>query len=215
MNTIDNQLVSQTIAKMLLEIRAVKLSPDKPFKWASGWDSPIYCDNRQTLSFPKVRTYIKHSLADLISEKFPRAEAIAGVATAGIPQGALVADVLGLPFLYVRPEPKKHGMGNQIEGKLEANTQVVLVEDLISTGGSSLKSADAIVAAGGKVLGMAAIFTYGFDIAAQNFASKNIKLSTLCSYQALVEEASKLAYILPSQLETLTKWRENPSEWKI
>jgi orotate phosphoribosyltransferase len=213
MSSSENQLIAQTISKMLLEIRAIKLSPDKPFTWASGWNSPIYCDNRLTLSYPKVRTFIKHAFADLISDKFPRAEAIAGVATAGIPQGALVADVLGLPFLYVRPEAKKHGLGNLIEGKLEPNTQVVLIEDLVSTGGSSLKSADAIIEAGGKVLGMAAIFSYGFGLADENFAKKNIKLYTLSSYNSLIEEASKLKFIQESHLESLSSWRESPSTW--
>jgi orotate phosphoribosyltransferase len=210
----ENLLVAQTVAKMLLEIKAIRLSPDKPFRWASGWNSPIYCDNRQSLSFPKVRTFIKHALADLIAEKYPRAEAIAGVATAGIPQGVLVADVLGLPFIYVRPEPKKHGMGNQIEGKLEPKQQVVIVEDLISTGGSSLKVVDVLRNEGAEVLGMAAIFTYSFDIANENFADKNTKLHTLSNYNVLLEEAVKLEYVSENQLETLADWRKSPDTWR-
>ncbi len=214
MNT-NETLHAAAVARMLLEIKAIRLSPEKPFKWASGWNSPIYCDNRFSLSFPKVRTYIKRALAELIQEKFPSAEAIAGVATAGIPQGALVADVLGLPFLYVRPKPKEHGLGNQIEGQLLQNQRVVLVEDLISTGGSSLKAAEAIEAANGEVLGMVGIFTYGFAIAEQNFAERNVRLYTLSNYAALLEEATKMLYITETQLQALSAWRENPAEWGV
>ncbi|MFN8355386.1 MAG: orotate phosphoribosyltransferase [Spirosomataceae bacterium] len=214
MNTYETPHAA-AVARMLLEIKAIRLNPDKPFKWASGWNSPIYCDNRLSLSFPKVRTYIKRALADLVQEKFPSVEAIAGVATAGIPQGALVADVLGLPFLYVRPKPKEHGLGNQIEGQLLQNQRVVLVEDLISTGGSSLKAAEAIEAAGGVVLGMTAIFTYGFGIAEQNFSTKNVRLYSLSNYTALLEEAIKMEYINENQLQTLSEWRQNPADWRV
>jgi orotate phosphoribosyltransferase len=207
--------VSQQIAKILLETKAVKLSHDKPFKWSSGWNSPIYCDNRVTLSFPEARTFIKNALAEAIKKYFPEVEAIAGVATAGIPQGALVADVLGLPFLYVRPKPKEHGMGNQIEGRVEANQKVVLVEDLISTGGSSLKAADALLAAGAEVVGMVAIFTYGFKTADDNFAEKGIKLITLSNYDILVAEAQQLNYIPAEAMKSLQAWREKPESWGV
>ena len=203
------------IAQYLLETKAVKLSPEKPFKWSSGWNSPIYCDNRVTLSFPEARTYIKNALAEAIKVNFPDVEAIAGVATAGIPQGALVADALGLPFLYVRPKPKEHGMGNQIEGRLEKGQKVVLVEDLISTGGSSLKAAEALLEAGGKIEGMVAIFTYGFKTADDNFEAKGIKLITLSNYDALINEAQKLNYISSEAMTSLQNWRKNPEEWGI
>ena len=206
---------AQTVASMLLDAQAVKLSPDRPFKWSSGWNSPIYCDNRVTLSFPEIRTFIKNALAEAIRSHFPAAEAIAGVATAGIPQGALVADVLNLPFFYVRPKPKEHGMGNQIEGRLAENQKVVLVEDLISTGGSSLKAADALLQAGGQVLGMAAIFTYGFEVAAQNFARYNIDLVCLSNYEALLTKALERHYIKPEAMQKLSEWRQNPSEWML
>lgn len=211
----SNQTTAQIIARMLLEIKAIRLSPQKPFKWASGWNSPIYCDNRLSLSFPEVRSYIKNALAEAIKTHFSEVEAIAGVATAGIPQGALVADILNLPFLYVRPKPKEHGMGNQIEGRLETGQKVVLIEDLISTGGSSLKAAEAVQAAGGEVLGMLAIFSYGFDIATQNFAEKNISIHTLSNYEVLLVEAQRMNYISENQLVTLDKWRENPAIWNI
>ena len=207
--------IAQTIASLLLDAKAVKLSPEKPFKWSSGWNSPIYCDNRVTLSFPETRTFIKNALVEAIKTHFPAAEAIAGVATAGIPQGALVADVLGLPFFYVRPKPKDHGMGNQIEGKLTNGQHIVLVEDLISTGGSSLKAADAILQAGGQVLGMAAIFTYGFEVAAENFRQKNIELVCLSNYEVLLAEALQRGYIQSEAVEKLTEWRQNPAEWSL
>jgi len=205
--------IKREVARHLLTVQAVRLRPDQPFTWSSGWQSPIYCDNRITLSYPDVRTYIKQALADAIRQHFPSAEAIAGVATAGIPQGALVADVLELPYCYVRPEPKKHGMGNQIEGRLEAGTRVVVIEDLISTGGSSLKVVDALRAAGAQVLGMAAIFTYGFPLATQNFADKNVSLVCLSDYEALLTEAQLLDYISADAMTSLAAWRENPAEW--
>ncbi len=201
------------VASFLLETQAVKLNPAQPFKWSSGWNSPIYCDNRVTLSFPHIRSFIKQELAELIKNKFPDAEAIAGVATAGIAQGALVADLLEMPFLYVRPQPKGHGMGNQIEGKLIQAQKIVLVEDLISTGGSSLKAAEAVQAAGGEVVGMAAIFTYGFEVAAENFRKANIALHCLSNYNALVEAAIANGYIQESEMDTLAEWRLSPATW--
>jgi orotate phosphoribosyltransferase len=205
--------VAQTIARHLLDVQAVRLRPADPFTWSSGWKSPIYCDNRVTLAYPQVRTYIKHALADLVRAQFPQAQVIAGVATAGIPQGALVADVLGLPYCYVRPEPKKHGMGNQIEGRLAETQKVVVVEDLISTGGSSLKVVEALRQAGADVVGMIAIFTYGFATADQNFANANLPLACLSNYDTLVQEAQALNYIPAEAMTSLAAWRENPAEW--
>jgi orotate phosphoribosyltransferase len=205
--------VARHIAALLLSIDAVRLSPEKPFQWSSGWHSPIYCDNRLALSYPHVRTDVKNALAEAIKTHFGGAEVIAGVATAGIPQGALVADTLALPYIYVRPEPKSHGMGNQIEGRLLAGQKVVVIEDLISTGGSSLKVVDVLRQAGADVLGMVAIFTYGFEIAAENFRQKNVPLICLSNYDCLIKEAIKLDYADASELETLTQWRANPAEW--
>lgn len=209
----DPSTTAHQVASFLLETQAVKLNPAQPFKWSSGWNSPIYCDNRVTLSFPHIRSFIKQELADLIKNNFPDAEAIAGVATAGIAQGALVADLLEMPFLYVRPQPKSHGMGNQIEGKLIKGQKVVLVEDLISTGGSSLKAAEAVKAAGGEVAGMAAIFTYGFGIAEENFRKANITLHCLSNYNALTEAAVANGYIPESAMNTLAEWRLSPATW--
>lgn len=207
--------VSQKIASILLETKAVKLSPEKPFKWSSGWNSPIYCDNRVTLSFPEGRTFIKKSLAKAIKKHFPEADLIAGVATAGIPQGALVADALGLPFAYVRPKPKEHGMGNQIEGRIEKGQKVVVVEDLISTGGSSLKAVEALREAGIEVIGMVAIFTYGFKVADKNFEEAGVKLVTLGHYNSLIDQAIAQKYIAADSLESLKKWRRNPEKWGV
>ncbi|GAB3938200.1 orotate phosphoribosyltransferase [Larkinella terrae] len=201
------------IARLLLEVKAVRLRPEEPFTWSSGWKSPIYCDNRIALSYPDARTYIRNELAAAIQREFPDVQAIAGVATAGIAQGALVADALNLPFLYVRPEPKKHGMGNQIEGRLEAGQRIVVIEDLISTGGSSLKVVDVLRQTGAEVLGMAAIFTYGFPIADQNFTDKNVKLVCLSNYEVLVKEAEALNYIAADATDSLAAWRQNPAEW--
>ncbi len=205
---------ARQIAATLLSVGAVQLRPAQPFTWSSGWLSPIYCDNRLTLSYPTERTFIKQSLANLIRAQFPNAEAIAGVATAGIPQGALVADVLQLPFLYVRSKPKEHGMANMIEGKVTPGQKVVIVEDLISTGGSSLKVADALKDAGFEVLGMAAIFTYGFETAEQNFREKKVKLLCLSNYSSLLEEAVKGGYISSSELDSLQEWRKEPASWR-
>ncbi|WP_374758150.1 orotate phosphoribosyltransferase [Fibrella aquatilis] len=210
--------VAQTIARHLLTVQAVRLRPNDPFTWSSGWKSPIYCDNRVTLAYPDVRTYIKDALSELVRDQFPDVQVIAGVATAGIPQGALMADKLGLPYCYVRPEPKKHGMGNQIEGRLEAGEagslpKVVVVEDLISTGGSSLKVVEALRQAGAEVVGMVAIFTYGFALADDNFAQAGVKLACLSDYNTLIQEAQTLNYIPTEALDSLAAWRQNPGEW--
>jgi orotate phosphoribosyltransferase len=211
----DTTTTAHQVASFLLETEAVKLRPEQPFKWSSGWNSPIYCDNRVTLSFPYIRSYIKQQLAELLKQQYPQAEAVAGVATAGIAQGALVADLLEMPFLYVRPEPKKHGMGNQIEGRLLEGQKVVLIEDLISTGGSSLKAAEAVRAAGAEVVGMAAIFTYGFAVAEENFRKAGIPLHCLSNYDALVEAAAAQGYIQASAMDTLAEWRQSPQTWAI
>jgi orotate phosphoribosyltransferase len=205
---------ARKIASILLETKAVKLSPGEPFQWSSGWKSPIYCDNRITLSDVDSRTFIKKALAKLIKNSFPEAEGIAGVATAGIAQGALVADYLKLPFAYVRPKPKEHGMGNQIEGRIKAGQKVVVLEDLISTGGSSLKAVDALRAAGVEVIGMVAIFTYGFKLADDNFEEYGVTLKTLSNYKFLIDEALKQDYVVQSDVESLKEWRKNPARWK-
>ncbi|WP_439558479.1 orotate phosphoribosyltransferase [Dyadobacter sp.] len=205
--------ISKRVAELLLEAKAIKLSPDKPFQWSSGWLSPIYCDNRVALSYPDTRTFIKKTLADLIRQEYPGVQAVVGVATGGIAQGALVADLLELPFAYVRPEPKKHGMGNQIEGRLEPGQSVIIIEDLISTGGSSLKVVDVLRAAGIEVAGMIAIFTYGFEVAANNFKEKDVKLSTISNYNALIEAALEHNYVSASQVESLSAWRVAPDQW--
>jgi orotate phosphoribosyltransferase len=201
------------VASALLEIGAIKLNYDKPFTWSSGWKSPIYCDNRLSLSFPKIRDMIRLFLAKSIQENFPMAQSIAGVATAGIAQGALVSQELNLPFLYVRPKPKDHGMENLIEGKVVKGQRVVLVEDLISTGGSSLKAAEALRDAGFIVEGMVAIFTYGFDVAEKNFEAYNIPLVCLSDFEHLLPVAVKMDFIKSTDLEFVRKWRGNPSEW--
>ncbi len=205
--------VSETIAKQLLQIKAIKLQPANPFTWASGWKSPIYCDNRKTLSYPEVRDYIKTSFVSLVNELYPEAEVIAGVATGAIAQGALVADELKKPFVYVRSSPKGHGMENLIEGDIKPGTKVVVVEDLISTGGSSLKAVEALRAAGCEVLGMVAIFSYGFQTAVDNFATKEVKIDTLSSYQTLIEVAVETGYVSADDIKTLGNWRTDPSSW--
>jgi orotate phosphoribosyltransferase len=202
------------VAKMLLNINAIKLNVETPFTWASGWKSPIYCDNRLSLSYPEVRSFIKQKLAEAINKNFPAVEAIVGVATAGIPQGALVADELGLPFLYVRSKPKGHGLENLIEGKIVSGQKVVVIEDLISTGGSSLSAVDSLISSGIEVLGMVSIFTYGFPVADQNFKSKHVRLISLSNYGQLIETALSLNYITQQQTDHLNAWRENPSAWK-
>ena len=205
--------VSKQIATGLLEIEAVKLSPNKPFTWSSGWKSPIYCDNRLTLSYPSLRTSIKEAFKEYILKEFGDVEAIAGVATAGIPQGALVADVLGVPFIYVRSKPKGHGMTNMIEGEVRKGQKVVVIEDLISTGGSSIKAIEALKEAELQVLGLGAIFTYGFPLAAENLSEKEIKFFTLSDYATMLNVALEKEYINNDDLISLNAWRENPSEW--
>ena len=202
------------VASMLLKVQAIKLNTEKPFTWSSGWKSPIYCDNRLALSYPDVRKSIKEGLTQVIRENFFTAEAIAGVATAGIPQGALVADVLDLPFLYVRPKPKDHGMENLIEGKVTKGQKVVVIEDLVSTGGSSLKAAQALKDAGFNVLGMVSIFNYGFDIATRNFYEANMSLISLSDYSHLLSYALKENYITESELTSLKAWRVDPANWR-
>ena len=202
------------IASELLRIEAIKLNLENPFTWASGWRSPIYCDNRLALSFPEIRTYIKNALAEAVRTNFPEAEAIAGVATAGIPQGALLAEELGLPFIYVRSKPKGHGMTNLIEGKAVPGQKVVVIEDLVSTGGSSIKAAKDLQAAGIEVMGMLAIFTYGFPVADENFTEAQIELKTLSNYSIMLEEAIQLNYVSEADLETLEEWRQSPSTWR-
>jgi orotate phosphoribosyltransferase len=203
------------IAEYLLQIKAIKLQPSNPFTWASGWKSPIYCDNRKTLSFPEVRSYIRDSFTSLIKELYPQADMIAGVATGAISHGVLVADKLGLPFIYVRSGAKEHGLGNQIEGYYEKGQKVVVVEDLISTGGTSLNAVKALREAGCEVLGMIAIFTYEFKKAADGFASEKCALNTLCNYSVLIDTAVKTGYITESDVETLKKWRVDPSVWGV
>lgn len=207
-------ITSKQIANYLLQIKAIKLEPANPFTWASGLKSPIYCDNRKTLSYPEIRTAIKNAFADKIREKYPQVELIAGVATGAIAQGALVAEALNLPFIYVRSEAKGHGLNNQIEGYFQEGQKVVVIEDLISTGGSSLKAVSALREANCEVLGMLAIFTYGFDNAAQNFIEAKCELTTLSDYSAMIESAVELNYVSKDQLETLKQWRLSPSTWK-
>ena len=204
----------KSIAEKLLKVKAVKLQPNNPFVWASGWNSPIYCDNRKTLSYPQIRTFIKIEISRLILELYPDVEVIAGVATGAIAQGALVADALGLPFIYIRPTPKDHGLENLIEGDLRPGQKVVVIEDLISTGGSSLKAVEAIRKDGSDVLGMIAIFSYGFPEAEQKFKAAKVKLTTLCNYDAVLTEALATKYIGEADIDTLKEWRMNPSQWK-
>ena len=201
------------VAEFLLQIKAVKLEPNNPFTWASGWKSPIYCDNRVTLSFPNIRTFIRQGYAESIVEKFGKPDIIAGVATGGIAQGALVAQELGVPFIYVRSSAKEHGMGNQIEGFYEEGKKVVVIEDLISTGGSSLQAVEALRAAGCEVKGLVAIFSYGFDIAAENFANAKCAFETLTNYDYLMSQAVKHDYITESDVESLQSWRQDPANW--
>jgi orotate phosphoribosyltransferase len=211
---IYNNIVAREVAESLLQIKAVVLNPSQPFTWASGIKSPIYCDNRKTLSFPKVRTFIKTSFADILTDEFKHADVIAGVATAGIPHGALVADVLNLPFIYVRDKPKGHGLGNQIEGKLEKGQKVFLIEDLISTGGSSLKAVQALREAGAEVIGLGAIFTYGFEKSVKAFEQANCKFFTLSNYEILLDKAIEDNYVKPEEREELIKWYRDPEAWR-
>ena len=212
---IFNKNIAKKTAELLLQINAIKLNPNKPFTWASGWKSPIYCDNRLVLSYPAIRNFIKHELAKNIEKIYGKPDVIAGVATGAIGIGALVADYMGLPFVYVRPEAKKHGRQNQIEGKLEKGQNVVVVEDLISTGKSSLNAVNALKEKSVNVKGMVAIFTYGFEISETNFLKNNIELRTLGNYNYLLEQASNTGFIDEIQLKTLSNWNKNPSEWDV
>lgn len=200
-------------ARCLLDIKAIKLSPENPFTWASGRKSPIYCDNRLTLSYPPIRTYLRQQFVSIVNEMFSNVDVIAGVATGGIAQGVLVAQDLGKPFIYVRPEAKSHGMKNQIEGDVKPGQTVFVIEDLISTGKSSLLAVDALRDAGCDVKGMAAIFTYELDVAKKNFEEKNVALQTITNYSTLIEVAIAEKYISEENLESLKKWRENPEKW--
>lgn len=201
------------VTKKLLEINTIKIQPSNPFTWASGWKSPIYCDNRKILSYPKTRTYIRDRFVDIISEKYPEAEVIAGVATGAIAIGVLVAEVLQLPFIYIRSKPKGHGLENLIEGDLVPNQKVVIVEDLVSTGVSSLNAAKAVIDNGADVIGMVSIFTYNFQLAKENFKQAGIELTSLSRYQVLINTAVELGEVTPEQVETLMKWREDPANW--
>jgi len=210
---IKNKDTAKKTAELLLQIKAIKLQPNDPFTWASGWKSPIYCDNRTTLSYPPIRNYLRENLAEIIEKEYGKPDVIAGVATGAIAIGVLVAQYLNVPFIYVRPEPKSHGRKNQVEGFLDKNQNVVVVEDLISTGKSSLNAVQALKEAGANVKGMVAIFSYGFEIADENFKKANVELTTLSDYYHLLEQTFDSSYISENELETLKKWRENPSKW--
>ena len=206
--------LKKEFAKKLLEVKAIKLQPNQPFTWASGWKSPFYCDNRKTLSFPSLRTFVKLQLVHAVLEHFPEATAVAGVATGAIAQGALVADALNMPFVYVRSKAKDHGMQNLIEGELPEGAKVVVVEDLISTGGSSLKAVAALREAGYDVIGMVASYTYGFPVAAEAFAAANVRLETLTDYDHVVAQALATGYIAKEDVEVLHEWRKDPANWR-
>ena len=208
MNTLES-----IFAEKLLKVKAIKLQPSNPFTWASGWKSPFYCDNRKTLSYTDLRSFVKIELTRIILENFQDVDAVAGVATGAIAQGALVADALNLPFVYVRSKPKDHGLENLIEGELKPGMKVVVVEDLISTGGSSLKAVEAIRNNGCEVVGMVASYTYGFPVAEKAFSDANVKLITLTNYEAVVEQAVKTGYITEDDVEVLHEWRKDPAHW--
>jgi orotate phosphoribosyltransferase len=203
----------KAVAEKLLQVQAIKLSPDQPFTWASGWKSPIYCDNRKVLSFPYVRDFIKSELCSVIFEQYPEATVLAGVATAGIPWGAMAADQLKLPFIYVRPKPKEHGLGNQIEGSLEPGQRVLVIEDLISTGKSSLQVVDVLKAAGAEIVGMISIFNYGFEAATNACANAGVKTSSLTNYPTMIELAIEKGLVTADTKETLLNWSKDPSNW--
>ncbi len=209
-NRIESEL---KVAEFLLQIKAVRLTPSTPITWASGWKSPIYCDNRKTLSYPQIRTYIRQQFVDLITEEYGKPDVIAGVATGGIAMGALVAQDLGIPFVYVRSSAKAHGLTNQIEGVLEKGQSVVVLEDLVSTGKSSLNAVMALKEAGASIKGMAAIFTYGFDAAEENFKQANCKLATLTNYESLLQQALNTRFVKDEEIDALKEWRKSPSTW--
>lgn len=213
MRMILHKDTAKKTAELLLQIKAIKLNPSEPFTWASGWKSPIYCDNRITLSYPSVRVFLKEEIAKIVEKQYGKPDVIAGVATGAIAIGILVAQELGVPFVYVRPEPKKHGRKNQIEGYLESGQNVVVIEDLISTGKSSLNAVKALKEEGAVVKGMVAIFSYEFNIAAENFKNSNVNLMTLSNYSSMLEQAVDSKYISDSELDTLQKWREDPGNW--
>lgn len=208
-----SSMIETKIAKILLETRAIKLSPDQPFKWSSGWNSPIYCDNRTVLSFAYYRKEIKEMLSEKIKQHYPETDTIIGVATAGIAMGALIADELNLSYAYCRPEPKSHGLKRQLEGRVAPDAKIVVLEDLISTGGSSLKVVDYLRSEGYDILGMAAIFTYGFPLASANFEAANCECITLGNYSSMIQEAVESGYVQEADLDKLAQWRENPSTW--
>lgn len=207
--------IKKLFAQKLMDIKAIKLQPNEPFTWASGWKSPIYTDNRKTLGHPSLRSFVKLELCHVIQEQFPEAEAVAGVATGAIAQGVLVAEELGLPYCYVRPKPKDHGMGNQVEGEIKKGSKVIVVEDLISTGGSSLKAVAALREYGVEVIGMVASFTYGFPVAEEAFREAGVKLITLSNYDAVIEQAAETGYIKEEEKAVLAEWRKDPSVWGI
>ena len=209
----NEQETSMALASFLLQIKAIKLNPANPFTWASGLKSPIYCDNRVTLSYPQVRTFIREGFVKMCLDKFGKPDVIAGVATGGIPQGALVAQELGLPFVYVRSEKKSHGMNNQVEGIINSGQSVVIIEDLVSTGKSSLNAVEALREKGAVIKGMLAIFTYGMDVAAENFKKNNCQLYTLTNYNALVQKAAEESYIREDDLASLLEWKSDPQSW--
>jgi len=209
-----NKDTAKKTAELLLQINAIKLKPESPFLWASGWKSPIYCDNRIILSYPAIRNYVREEMAKQVKLLYGKPDIIAGVATGAIGIGMLVADYLGLPFVYIRPEAKSHGRQNKIEGVLEKNQTVVIIEDLISTGKSSLNAVEALKESGARVKGMLAIFTYGFDVATENFKENNIELHTLSDYNHLIQQASDTNYIREEQFKTLLEWKANPSAWQ-
>lgn len=212
---IINKETAKKTAELLLKIRAIKLQPNDPFKWASGWKSPIYCDNRIVMSYPSIRNYVREKMANYIEKEYGKPDIIAGVATGAISIGMLVADYMGLPFIYVRPEAKKHGRQNQVEGMLRKGQNVVVIEDLISTGKSSLNAIDALKETGVNIKALIAIFTYGFQISQDNFKKNKIKLHTLSDYDTLLEEAVEINYLSESDVEALSKWKDNPSEWNV
>ena len=207
--------IKKQFAQKLMDIKAIKLQPNDPFTWASGWKSPIYTDNRKTLGHPSLRSFVKLELCHVIQEQFPEAEAVAGVATGAIAQGVLVAEELGLPYCYVRPKPKDHGMGNQVEGEIKKGSKVIVVEDLIPTGGSSLKAVAALREYGVEVIGMVASFTYGFPVAEEAFREAGVKLITLSNYDAVIEQAAETGYIKEEEKAVLAEWRKDPSVWGI
>ncbi|MDX1326451.1 MAG: orotate phosphoribosyltransferase [Arenibacter sp.] len=211
---LDKDTAKKT-AELLLQINAIKLKPENPFTWASGWKSPIYCDNRIVLSYPVIRNYMREQMGKQLETLYGKPDVIAGVATGAIGIGMLVAEYLGLPFIYVRPEPKSHGRQNQIEGHLEPNQNVVVIEDLISTGKSSLNAVKALESSGANVKGMLALFTYGFPIATENFAKSDVELHTLSDYDHLLQQATETNYIKEEQYKTLMEWRSNPATWQL